>query len=868
VRQRAARAVRKTQPLPPVAGAYWSRPAGELIADLDSGTDGLGSGEAAARLERYGRNVLGVEHERVWWRTLLGQFRSPLVLILVAAALVSLVVRDWLDAVIVLAIISGSALLGFVQEFRASSAVARLRARVAIQVVTLRDGVAIQVPAAEVVPGDIILLTAGSLIPGDAIVLEAKDCFVTQALLTGESLPVEKQATPVAPTAALTARTNCLYMGTSVRSGTARALILRTGRHTAIGEIARKLAQRPVETDFERGLRQFGYLLTRVAVLMVLAVFAVHVFFERPTVESLLFAVALAVGLSPELLPAILTVTLAQGARHMATHGVIVRRLNAIESLGSMDMLCADKTGTLTEGSMRLDRAIDADGRDSNDVLRAAVLNAHFQTGIASPLDSAILDAGRREAVGPADWQKLDEIPYDFSRKRLSIAVRSPDDERRARLITKGAVRAVLVQCSTVQGDGGVQVLDPARREKLEEQFRQLSEQGYRVLALASREFRDKTVFTRADETELTFSGFLLCHDPPDPDAARLLRELAQLGVGVKIITGDNRYIAAHVARAVQLGEGSVLTGEDVESMRDEALWHAVSSTSVFAEVDPGQKERIIRALRRTGHVVGFIGDGINDAPALHAADVGISVERAVDVAREAADLVLASHDMEVLRDGIVEGRRTFANTIKYIFITTSANFGNMVSMALASLFLPFLPLLAKQILLNNFLSDIPSVFIARDRVDPAWVRKPYHWNVAAIRRFMMIFGLTSSAFDILTFVVLLALAAGDIDLFRTGWFVESLLTELLVMFVLRTYQPFWRSRPGRSLAWSTLAVVALTVLLPYLPYRQVFDFVSLPVTVVAAVLAISLLYVVVTEWIKRRVYRLQGGGRSTSGQT
>jgi len=860
--------VRKTQPLPPVAGAYWSRPAGELIADLDSGTDGLSSGEAAARLERYGRNVLGVEHERVWWRTLLGQFRSPLVLILVAAALVSLVVRDWLDAVIVLAIISGSALLGFVQEFRASSAVARLRARVAIQVVTLRDGVAIQVPAAEVVPGDIILLTAGSLIPGDAIVLEAKDCFVTQALLTGESLPVEKQATPVAPTAALTARTNCLYMGTSVRSGTARALILRTGRHTAIGEIARKLAQRPVETDFERGLRQFGYLLTRVAVLMVLAVFAVHVFFERPTVESLLFAVALAVGLSPELLPAILTVTLAQGARHMATHGVIVRRLNAIESLGSMDMLCADKTGTLTEGSMRLDRAIDADGRDSNDVLRAAVLNAHFQTGIASPLDSAILDAGRREAVGPADWQKLDEIPYDFSRKRLSIAVRSPDDERRARLITKGAVRAVLVQCSTVQGDGGVQVLDPARREKLEEQFRQLSEQGYRVLAVASREFRDKTVFTRADETGLTFCGFLLCHDPPDPDAARLLRELAQLGVGVKIITGDNRYIAAHVARAVQLGEGSVLTGEDVESMRDEALWHAVSSTSVFAEVDPGQKERIIRALRRTGHVVGFIGDGINDAPALHAADVGISVERAVDVAREAADLVLASHDMEVLRDGIVEGRRTFANTIKYIFITTSANFGNMVSMALASLFLPFLPLLAKQILLNNFLSDIPSVFIARDRVDPAWVRKPYHWNVAAIRRFMMIFGLTSSAFDILTFVVLLALAAGDIDLFRTGWFVESLLTELLVMFVLRTYQPFWRSRPGRSLAWSTLAVVALTVLLPYLPYRQVFDFVSLPVTVVAAVLAISLLYVVVTEWIKRRVYRLQGGGRSTSGQT
>jgi Mg2+-importing ATPase len=842
---------------PPVPGPYWSRAGNELLAELASTRDGLTSAEAQARLQRYGRNVLRDEGEPAWWRTLLGQFRSPLVLILVFAAAISLVVRDWLDAVIILAIVFGSALLGFVQEHRASNAIARLRARVAMQVTALRDGAPVRIAAAELVPGDVVTLAAGSLIPADTVALEAKDCFVSQALLTGESLPVEKFANPVPADAALTARTNCLYMGTSVRSGTARALIVHTGGQTALGSIAHRLAQRPAETDFERGLRRFGYLLTRVAVLMVLAVFTIHVFFDRPTVESLLFAVALAVGLSPELLPAILTVTLAHGARHMATRGVIVRRLNAIESLGSMDVLCADKTGTLTEGVMRLERAVDADGQDAEPVLRAALLNAHFQTGLASPLDEAILEAGRHRGLDLAGWQKVDEVPYDFTRKRLSVVVRAPGSDHAARLITKGAVREVLAVCSTIERAGAAQPLSDARRQELEAYFRERSGEGYRMLAVATRVFRGKTVFTRADETDLAFAGFLLCMDPPDAEAARLLGELAQLGVQVRMITGDNRYIAAHVARSVHLDSGALLTGGAIATMRDEALWHAVRTTRVFAEVDPGQKERIIRALRHTGHVVGFLGDGINDAPALHAADVGISVERAVDVAREAADLVLASHDMEVLRDGIIEGRRTFANTIKYIFITTSANFGNMVSMALASLFLPFLPLLAKQILLNNFLSDIPSVFIARDRVDPVWVRKPYHWNIARIRRFMLTFGLTSSAFDILTFVVLLLLVAGDVEQFRTGWFVESLLTELLVVFALRTYKPFWRSRPGRSLAWSTLAMLVVTVLLPYLPFAGLFDFVALPFGVLAAVLAISVLYVGVTEWLKRHVYRL-----------
>jgi Mg2+-importing ATPase len=502
---------------------------------------------------------------------------------------------------------------------------------------------------------------------------------------------------------------------------------------------------------------------------------------------------------------------------------------------------------------VRVERAVEPDGRESAAVLREAVLNARLQTGLANPLDAAIVATGEAHGLA-AGIEKLDEIPYDFTRKRLSVVVREPAGG--ARLITKGAVREVLAVCTTYRSRDDVRPLDTSMRASLETRFREYSDQGYRVLAVAVRAVPEQAVYTRTDEQELQFLGFLLCMDPPDADATRLLHELAQLGVAVKIITGDNRYIAAHVAEAVGLDGQALVTGEALAAMRDEALWHAVRATRVFAEVDPGQKERIIRALRHTGHVVGFLGDGINDAPALHAADVGISVERAVDVAKEAADLVLVSHDLEVLHAGIVQGRRTFANTVKYLYITTSANFGNMISMALASLFLPFLPLLAKQILLNNFLSDVPSVFIAGDRVDPAWVRKPYHWNIANIRHFMIVFGLTSSVFDLLTFAVLLAMVGGDAALFRTGWFMESLLTELLVLFVIRTYQPFWRSRPGRLLWQSTLAVVALTLTLPYLPGAAMFDFVPLPAGVLAAVLAISLLYILVTEWVKRRFYR------------
>ncbi len=837
--------------------AYWNEPAKALLDRFQAGPQGLGADEAARRLEHYGPNLLREERSLTLARVIAVQFRSPLVLILVFAASISLVVQDWLEATIILAIVLGSAALGAAQEYRASAAIRRLRARIAFRTRVVREGVVGDLPAEQLVPGDIVQLSAGSQVPGDGIVLEAKDFFVNQALLTGESLPVEKQPGPVPAKSTLTERHNTVFMGTSVRSGTAQVLIVNTGRATEIGSIAKHLQRPQPETDFERGLRQFGYLLTRVAAVMVVAVFAVHMAFARPLIESLLFAIALAVGISPELLPAILTVTLARGARRMAARGVIVRRLNAIENLGSMDVLCTDKTGTLTEGVVRVEQACDVAGQASAAVLRDAGINARFQTGLANPLDEAILATTRDLDLNGV--RKLDEIPYDFMRKRLSVVVEDPAAGPARRLITKGAVLAVLDVCTKIVDNGVGVPLDEARRAQLDARFRDWSAQGYRVLAVASCELPVRAAYHRDDERDLVLSGFLLCFDPPDPQAQNTLADLARLGVGVKIITGDNRYIAAHVADAVGLDGGALLTGDLLDAMHDEALWAAAAKANVFAEVDPNQKERIIHALRRTGHVVGYMGDGINDAPALQAADVGISVDRAVDVAKEAADIVLLEHELAVLHVGIVEGRKTFANTVKYIFATTSANFGNMLSMAAAALFLPFLPLLAKQILLNNFLSDVPSVFIAGDRVDEAWLLKPYRWSIGSIRQFMVRFGLISTFFDFVTFGVLWWLTMGNATLFRTGWFVESLLSELVVLLVIRTTLPFYRSRPAPLLLGATVLVVALTLLLPYLPVAGIFDLTPMPGAVLAAVVAITIAYVLVTEYLKLRFYRHLG---------
>jgi P-type Mg2+ transporter len=833
-----------------VSSRYWSLSADDVARALESTPAGLSASEAERRLRKHGPNELekGKRLSRIG--VLVDQLRSPLVLLLLFAAVASGLGGEWTDSGMVMSIVLASVGIGYAREYAARRTIAGLRAKVLLRSTVLRDGSERSVPAREVVPGDVVLLSAGSLVPADGVLVAATDCFVNEGALTGESFPTEKLPGIAEPEAGLRDQLNCLFMGTSVRSGLARLLVVRTGAATRFGDVARRLALRPPETEFDRGLRHFGYLLLTVMFVMVLVVFAVNVVMGRPALETLLFSVALAVGLSPELLPAILGVNLARAAQALGKRGVLVRRLNAIENLGSMDVLCTDKTGTLTEGIVQLAGAYDAAGTPDDSVRALGACNAGLHTGLSNPLDEAILAA---HPFTDAAVEKLGEIPYDFVRKRVSVVVRRAGA---AQLVAKG-VFPLLIEACTHTADG--RPLDAPLRAALDRRFREWSAEGIRVLGVATRTLPKKASFGRTDEADLSFAGFLTFLDQPKAGARDTLRELARLGVAVKVVTGDSALVAQHVAREVGLRADATLTGVEMATLSDEALWHRAEATDLFAEVDPNQKERIVRALKKTGHVVGFLGDGVNDAAAMHAADTSLSVDQAVDVAKEAADFVLMERDLDVIRKGVEEGRRTFANTLKYVLTTTSANLGNMVSMAVASLLLPFLPLLAGQVLLNNFLSDIPAVGLAGDRVDPELLDRPRRWDMRFIGRFMASFGAISSLFDFLTFGVLLAVFRAGAPLFRTAWFVESLLTELLVALVVRTMRPIQSSRPGRLLLVLTGAVVLLAVAIPYVPGAHVLGFVPLPGTVLAAVAAIAILYAAVTEWAKRRFLRGAG---------
>jgi Mg2+-importing ATPase len=834
--------------------AYWSLTPEQLLSNQHASKNGLQPADAEQRLKQYGLNAISAQQQATALRLLLSQFKSPLVLILIFAAIISGIVGEWVDAIIVIAIVLGSTILGFVQEYTASNAVAKLRSQVTVKSRLLRGGQPQMLPSEQVVPGDVVVLSAGSLIPADGVVLEADDFFINQAVLTGETFPVEKKPATIPENASLAQRTNCVFMGTSVSSGTAKVLIVQTGKTTVFGQVAERLRLRPPETEFERGIRHFGNLLTQVMLVMVVIILTVNVLLAKPFLDSLLFTLALAVGLTPELLPAIISITLSHGAQQMAKRGVIVRRLTSIENFGSMDVLCTDKTGTLTEGVVRLDGALDTHGQPSEVVLRYAYLNAHYQTGLTNPLDDAIQVTALKTGLDISADQKVDEIPYDFVRKRLSMVTANAQGERT--LITKGALDNILSICTSIQSGDGTQPLDVTTRAEIEQHYSEWSEKGFRVLGLATKTVNGRPeTYSQADEKALKFAGFLLFFDPPKADVQQVIVDLAKRGVQIKIITGDNQKVARHVAEAVNLPLQGVLTGSQLNEMHDEALWHLAERTTLFAEVDPNQKERIILALQKTGHVVGYMGDGINDAPALHTADVGLSVDTAVDVAKEAADFVLLKQDLAILRQGIDEGRATFANTIKYILTTISANFGNMFSMAGVSLVLPFLPLSAPQILLNNFLSDIPAITIASDNVDPEMVEKPRRWNTNFIRNYMILFGLVSSIFDFLTFATLLFLFHASPEEFRTGWFVESLITELVIALVVRTRHLFLRSRPGKLLLVSTLIFIGIALVLPYLPFISVFGFVPLPAPLMLTMLGLTALYVVATELTKKFFY-------------
>ena len=833
----------------PTDEAYWSAPAETLMSGLRSSPSGLSSGEAQGRLREVGPNAVGRKGRASALVAFARQFRSPLVLILIFAAIVSAFVGEGSEAVIIGIIVLASCALSFTQEYGASKAMEALTARIARKASVLRDGREASVAVGEIVPGDVIRLSAGNLIPADGVLLEARDFNVSEAALTGETFPVVKSPGVAAPDAQIGQRANAVFTGTSVRSGTATMLAVRTGGRTEFAAIAGAIARAAPETEFAKGIRRFGYLMTEIMLVIVILVFFANLLLHRPAIDSLLFSLALAVGLTPELLPAIISVTLARGARAMAGSGVIVRRLDAIENLGSMDLLCTDKTGTLTEGTIRLDGCLDADGADSSDVRLWALLNATLQSGMANPLDEGI--AASRDADDDlSTYDKIDEIPYDFVRKRLSVIVRRKDAGEDL-LICKGAVENIVEACSSVLAGTGTRPLDERQAKAIDERVQGWCMQGFRVLALAIRRFPSRRSYRREDEADLSLAGFLLFLDPPKPGMAETLKALAGRGIKVKVISGDNRHVAAHLAGIIGLPHRNVLTGGELAKLTKEALFARAARTDIFAEIDPNQKERIIAALRRRGHVVGYLGDGINDAPALHEADIGISVDGAVDVAREAADMILLQRDLGVLLRGIDDGRRTFANTMKYISIATSANFGNMISMAAASVVLPFLPLLAKQILLNNFLADIPSLTIATDNVDAEQTEKPRRWDVGYVRRFMVTFGLLSSCFDFLTFGFLLLVLKATEATFQTAWFVESLITQLTIVLVIRTRKAFWKSRPSPLLAWLTLAVALLAIAIPYLPGADWFGFVPLPAQVLGGLMVIALAYLAASEAIK-----------------
>jgi len=821
-----------------------------LLQRLETSETGLTAAQAAERIKKFGLNDPAPVRATTAFTEVLRFCANPLVIILLLASVVSAVVGDIIDAVIIAAIMLLSGAVNFFQTYRSQRAVLRLRAQVAPTATALRDGKWTEVPRSAVVPGDLIRLSAGDLVPADSHMIWSRNFHLQEAALTGESMPVEKSPAETGSPESSIQSSNMIFLGTSVVSGMATAVVITTGRATAFGDIATRLTVRAPETEFDRGSKRFGLLIMETVFFLVLFILLVNLAMHRNALESLLFAVALAVGLTPEFLPMITTVTLSVGAVKMARKNVIVKHLAAIQNLGSIDVLCTDKTGTLTAGEMTVDRSLDPFGQAADRAIFLAYLNSYFETGIRSPLDSAILKQPQAHVDA---YHKTDEIPFDFDRRRLSIVVEKDD---KALLISKGAPEGVLQVCSEYEIQGVRHPLDDAQRKHCDENYQDLSAKGFRVLAVAYRPLDRAAGLTAADERDLILVGFLTFADPPLKGAAESIAAMRRDGVQVKILTGDNELVTKYICAQVGIDSKEVVVGDDIARMDDSALAHVAEESHVFARVSPAQKNRIILALKHRNHVVGFLGDGINDAPSLHTADVGISVAGAVDVAKDSADIILLEPGFEVLHTAIVEGRKAFANVLKYLLMGTSSNFGNMFSMAGASLFLPFLPMLPTQILLNNFLYDLSQVTIPTDNVDPAYTRRPHRWDISIIRDFMILIGPISSIYDFLTFFVLLKVFHASETLFHTGWFVESLATQTLVIFVIRTAGRPWRDRPSVALTASALIIVATGILLPFSPLGGYFGFTPLPPDFLLFLVVATATYLALVEVAKRRLMR------------
>jgi Mg2+-importing ATPase len=838
----------------------------EAQSRLKSGATGLTADHVQEAREEYGSNELKAGEKHGVFMEILVRFKNPLVIQLLVIAIVSLITGDVPSAVVVGLMVFLSVFLAYFQERRSGRAVEKLQEMVQTNVVVIRDGKEDEVPMAEIVPGDLVLLHAGAIIPADLRLLSAKDFFIGQSALTGESMPVEKNAAPCSlADKGIIELTNACFQGSNVISGTARAMVVNTGNRTYFGSISEKLAGQSVVTSFDRGIAGFTWLMIRFMVIMVCLVFTISALKEHNFLKALTFSLSVAVGLTPEMLPMIVTVNLSKGAMAMSRKKVIVKKLNSIQNLGAIDILCTDKTGTLTQDRIILEKHVDVTNRTSDDVLRYAYMNSYYQTGLRNLLDRSILSHSDLDVE--RSCKKVDEIPFDFSRKRMSVAI---DYEGDHVLICKGAVEEVYRVCDRYQVDDDINPLIDVLKNDLMEEYECLSKDGYRLVAIAYREFpRDKTVFSVADETNLILLGYIAFFDPPKESSARALELLGKAGVKTKILTGDNALVTQKVCRDVGLPVEKIITGDQLRSMTDEQFSDAVESGNVFARLSPSQKSEIIQALQKRGHVVGFMGDGINDALALKISDVGISVDTAVDVAKEAADIVLLEKSLLVLEEGIVEGRKVFGNIIKYIRMGASSNFGNMFSMLGGTLLLPFEPMLSIQILVNNLLYDFSQLAIPTDNVDEEFLRTPRKWNIDNVKKFMIYIGPISSIFDYATFGLMwfvfhcsLHKADGDFQekLFHTGWFVESLLTQTIIVHIIRTNRiPFIQSSPSFPLVMGTVIVMAIGSFLPYSAFAKDLHMVPLPASFWLWMVLFIGCYAVLCHWTKMWFYRKFG---------
>ncbi len=812
---------------------------------------GLTQQEAEKRLKTYGPNVVVGGKKRSRVSMFLSFFKSPLVIILVFAGGISAFLGDIVNASIIYFVVGMSVVLGFYQESKAENAAAALRARISTTATVNRDGNKVELPVSDIVPGDLVYLSPGDMVPADGTVLTVKDLFVDQSALTGESFPAEKDATPDNKKKQDLDRTDLAFMGTSVVSGTATMRITKTGSITAYGGIAKELMGKEPETEFDRGLRKFGYLIMQVTLLLVVFVFFINALFKRDILTSLLFSVALAVGLTPELLPMIVTINLSKGAMKMAAKGVIVKKLSAIQNFGSLDTLCTDKTGTLTQNVIDLTSHLNVNGKEDDNILLMAQLNSRLQAGVRTPLDDAIL---KHQPLDLTKYARVDEIPFDFVRRRVSVIV---SDGSKTLLISKGATLEMLNTCSLYQDESQQLPLIDDIKNKIRGQYEDMSKQGRRILAVATKQVEKTSSYTVKDETGMVFVGLLTFTDPPKQTATTSLQMLKESGITLKILTGDNEFVARHLCETLNITISGIVTGDELRKTSDSALERIVEATNIFARVTPDQKNRIMIALHKNGHVVGFMGDGINDAPSIRTADVGISVDNAVDVAKSAADIILLQNDLTVLAQGVQEGRRTMGNSMKYIMMGTSSNFGNMFSAAGASLFLPFLPMLPSQILLNNLLYDISELAIPTDNVDAEYLKAPRRWDMHFVRQFMAFFGPVSSIFDYLTFGVMLFVFAAPPALFQTAWFLESISTQSLIIFVIRTRRvPFYKSHPSKALIFSTLATVIVPMLLPFTPIGRLLGLVIPPPTFYLVLAVFIITYLALAETLKHFFYR------------